>query len=66
MSELHPEHSSVKLLTSDQVKARGVVARLMGDQEVEVDEEYLIVQASDDAVGKSSRALSPRASASTP
>ena len=50
VSELHPEHSSVKLLTSDQVKARGVVARLMGDQEVEVDEEYLIVQASDDAV----------------
>ncbi len=50
VSELHPEHSSVKLLTSDQVKARGVVASVVGEQEVEVDEEYLIVETSDGTV----------------
>ena len=50
VSELHPEHSSVKLLTSDQIKARDVVAALVGAQQVTVDEEYLIVEAGDGAV----------------
>ena len=50
VSELHPEHSSVKLLTSDQGKARDVVAALVGAQQVTVDEEYLIVEAGDGAV----------------
>jgi len=49
VSDLHPEHSSVKLLTADQGKARDVVAALVGAQNVELDEEYLIVQASDGA-----------------
>ena len=47
VSELHPEHSAVKLLTSDQDKARDVVAALVGAQNVEVDEEYLIVESGD-------------------
>jgi ABC-2 type transport system ATP-binding protein len=47
VSELHPEHSAVKLLTSDQGKARDVVAALVGAQHVEVDEEYLLVESSD-------------------
>jgi ABC-2 type transport system ATP-binding protein len=50
VSELHPEHSSVKLLTSDQGKARDVMAALVGGQQVTVDEEYLIVEASDGTV----------------
>ncbi len=50
VSELHPEHSSVKLLTSDQVRARAVVAALLGEQQVTVDEEYLIVESSDGTV----------------
>ncbi len=47
VSELHPEHSSVKLLTSDQTKARQIIAALIGAQNVGLDEEYLIVQAGD-------------------
>ena len=35
VSELHPEHSSVKLLTADQGKARDVVAALVGAQNVD-------------------------------
>ncbi len=47
VSELHPEHSAVKVLTSDQNRARDVVAALVGAQQVTVDEEYLIVETSD-------------------
>jgi ABC-2 type transport system ATP-binding protein len=47
VSELHPEHSAVKLLTSDQERARQIVAALVGAQNVELDEEYLIVESSD-------------------
>jgi ABC-2 type transport system ATP-binding protein len=57
VSELRPEHSAVKLLTSDQEKARAVVAALLGANEVEPDEEYLIVQASDGTVREVVRAL---------
>ena len=35
VSELRPEHSAVKLLTSDQARAREVVAALLGAQQVE-------------------------------
>jgi ABC-2 type transport system ATP-binding protein len=47
VSELHPEHSSVKLLTSDQERARQIVAALVGAQHVELDEEYLVFEAGD-------------------
>ena len=47
VSELHPEHSSVKLLTSDQQRARQIVAALVGAQHVELDEEYLVFEAGD-------------------
>ena len=47
VSELHPEHSSVKLLTSDQKRARQIVAALVGAQHVELDEEYLVFEAGD-------------------
>jgi ABC-2 type transport system ATP-binding protein len=50
VSELHPAHSSVKLLTSDQEKARTTVAALVGPQGVVDDEEYLVVEASDGTV----------------
>jgi ABC-2 type transport system ATP-binding protein len=50
VSELHPAHSSVKLLTSDQEKARATVAALVGPQAVVDDEEYLVVEASDGTV----------------
>jgi ABC-2 type transport system ATP-binding protein len=50
VSELHPQHSSVKLLTSDQGKARDVVAALAGAQQVTIDEGYLVVEASDGTV----------------
>ena len=57
VSELRPEHSAVKLLTSDQDKARAVIAALLGADEVEPDEGYLIVQASDGTVREMVRAL---------
>jgi ABC-2 type transport system ATP-binding protein len=57
VSELHPEHSSVKLLTSDQAKARSVLAGLVGERQVTLDEEYLIAQADDGTVRKMVRAL---------
>ncbi len=57
VSELHPEHSSVKLLTSDQDRARQIVAALVGAQHVELDEEYLIVEASDGTVREMVRVL---------
>ena len=57
VSELRPEHSAVKLLTSDQDKARTVIATLLGAHEVEPDEEYLIVQANDGTVREVVRAL---------
>jgi len=57
VSELRPEHSAVKLLTSDQDRARDVVAALLGADEVEPDEGYLIVQANDGTVREMVRAL---------
>jgi hypothetical protein len=47
----------VKLLTSDQDRARQIVAALVGAQHVELDEEYLIVEASDGTVREMVRAL---------
>ena len=57
VSELRPEHSAVKLLTSNQDKARAIVAALLGANEVEPDEEYLVVQASNGTVREVVRAL---------
>jgi len=57
VSELRPEHSAVKVLTSDQDRARDVVAALLGADEVEPDEGYLIVQANDGSVREMVRAL---------
>ncbi len=57
VSELRPEHTAVKLLTSDQGKARAVVAALLGAHEVEPDEEYLVVNASDGTVREVVRSL---------
>jgi hypothetical protein len=47
----------VKLLTSDQDRARQIVAALVGAQHVELDEEYLIVEASDGTVREMVRVL---------
>jgi ABC-type multidrug transport system ATPase subunit len=50
VSELRPSHASVKLLTSDQTRARQIAAGLVGSYEVSEDEGYLIVRAADGAV----------------
>src|SRR5674476_1528195 len=50
VSELRPEHQAVKVLTSDQGRAREVIAALLGPTQVRLDEEYLIVEASDGSV----------------
>jgi ABC-2 type transport system ATP-binding protein len=50
VSELRPEHQAVKVLTSDQGRAREVIAALLGPQQVSLDEEYLIVESSDGSV----------------
>jgi ABC-2 type transport system ATP-binding protein len=50
VSELHPTHASVKVLTSDQGRARQVVAALVGAQHVELDEEYLVVHTEDGTI----------------
>src|SRR5665647_3223747 len=44
---LRPASSAVKVLTSDQEGARGVVAALVGPQAVASDEGYLVVEGSD-------------------
>jgi ABC-type multidrug transport system ATPase subunit len=50
VSELHPAHASVKVLTSDQGRARQVIAALVGAGAVVDDEEYLVVEAGDGTV----------------
>ena len=50
VSELHPEHEAIKVLTSDQNRAREVIVALLGAPQVRLDEEYLVVEASDDSV----------------
>jgi ABC-2 type transport system ATP-binding protein len=57
VGELYPEHSSIKLLTADQNRAQAVVAALVGAQQVAIDEEYLVVEASDGTVREMVRAL---------
>src|SRR5450830_926171 len=47
VSELRPEHQAVKVLTSDQARAREVIAAFLGADQVRLDEEYLVVEASD-------------------
>jgi ABC-2 type transport system ATP-binding protein len=43
VADLRPESSAVKVLTSDQERARGVIAALVGPQAVASDEGYLMV-----------------------
>jgi ABC-2 type transport system ATP-binding protein len=50
VSELRPEHQAVKVLTSDQARAREVIAASVGADQVRLDEDYLIVEASDGSV----------------
>src|SRR5450759_5398227 len=45
VSELRPEHQAVKVLTSDQVRAREVIAAFLGADQVRLDEAYLVVEA---------------------
>jgi ABC-2 type transport system ATP-binding protein len=47
VSELRPEHTAVKLLTRDQVRARDVLGALVGQTNVSADEEYLVVDGVD-------------------
>jgi ABC-2 type transport system ATP-binding protein len=44
VADLRPESSAVKVLTSDQERARGVIATLVGAQAVTSDEGYLMVE----------------------
>ena len=57
VSELRPEHQAVKVLTSDQARAREVIAALLGPDQVRLDEEYLIVETSDGSVRELVRQL---------
>ena len=50
VSELRPEHQAIKVLTSDQGRAREVIAALLGPTQVRLDEEYLVVESSDGSV----------------
>ncbi len=43
VSELHPEHSAVKIMTTDQARAREVLRAFVGSGNVSDDEEYLVV-----------------------
>ena len=43
VSELHPEHSAVKVLTRDQTRAREVLGAVVGAHNIALDEEYLVV-----------------------
>ena len=45
--ELRPEHAAVKVMTSDQARAREVIAAAIGAQYVHADEDYLVVETSD-------------------
>ena len=50
VSELRPDHQAVKVLTSDQARAREVIAAFLGADQVRLDEEYLIVESSEGSV----------------
>ena len=50
VSELHPTSAGVKIKTADQRRAWEVLKPLVGPQSIEQDEEYIKVQAADDAV----------------
>ena len=57
VAELRPASSAVKVLTSDQERARGVIAALVGSQAVALDEGYLVVNGSDGTVREMVRRL---------
>jgi ABC-2 type transport system ATP-binding protein len=57
VADLRPASSAVKVLTSDQERARGVIAALVGPQAVTSDEGYLVVDGSDGTVREMVRRL---------
>jgi len=57
VAKLRPASSAVKVLTSDQERARGVIAAFVGPQAVTSDEGYLVVEGSDGAVREIVRRL---------
>jgi ABC-2 type transport system ATP-binding protein len=57
VSELRPKSSRVKLLTSDQDKARGLLAAVVGATAVTLDEGYLVTEGSDGTVREMVRRL---------
>ena len=57
VADLRPASSAVKVLTSDQERARGVIAALVGPQAVASDEGYLVVEGSDGTVREIVRRL---------
>ena len=57
VSELHPAHTAIKVLTDDQPRARLVIADLFGAANVALDEEYLVVESTDGGVPEMARRL---------
>jgi hypothetical protein len=57
VSELHPAHSAIKVLTDDQTNARLVIADMFGPASVAFDEEYLVVESVDGGVPEMARRL---------
>jgi len=57
VSELHPAHSAIKVLTDDQQRARQVIAGMFGAASVALDEEYLVVESADGGVPEMARRL---------
>jgi ABC-2 type transport system ATP-binding protein len=57
VSDLRPASTTVKVLTSDQIRAREILAAVVGQAQVAVDEEYLVVQGADGTVQEMVRRL---------
>jgi ABC-2 type transport system ATP-binding protein len=57
VSELHPAHSAIKVLTDDQPQARLLIADMFGPANVVLDEEYLVVDSADGGVPEMARRL---------
>jgi ABC-2 type transport system ATP-binding protein len=57
VSDLRPASTTVKVLTSDQIRAREILATVVGQEQVAVDEEYLVVQGADGTVQEMVRRL---------
>ena len=57
VAELRPANANIKVLTSDQDRAAGVLRGLFGGDGVKMDEEYLIVKADDESAPEMVRRL---------